>query len=158
MTARERGINHMSRLLPAGTILVVLAIAGCGGSSKSSTTAASTTAAASSASSSSSAPASGGGGSGGALSLAADPSGALKFDKTSLSASAGKVTIDFTNKAALGHNVTIASSAGAVAGATPTFSGGSKTLTVNLKPGKYTFFCSVPGHEQAGMKGTLVVK
>jgi uncharacterized cupredoxin-like copper-binding protein len=31
-------------------------------------------------------------------------------------------------------------------------------VTVNLKPGTYTFFCSVPGHEQGGMKGTLVVK
>ena len=37
-------------------------------------------------------------------------------------------------------------------------SGGSKTLSVNLKPGTYTFFCEVPGHRQAGMYGTLTVK
>jgi plastocyanin len=147
----------LTRLLPAGALLTVLALAGCGGSSNSSS---SSTTAASSSSSSAAAPASGGGGGGGGktLALAADPSGGLKFDKTSLSASAGKVTIDFTNKAPEGHNVTIASSGGAVIGATPTFTGGSKTVTVNLKPGTYTFFCSVPGHEQGGMKGTLVVK
>jgi uncharacterized cupredoxin-like copper-binding protein len=42
-------------------------------------------------------------------------------------------------------------------GATPTFSGGSKTLVVHLKPGTYTFYCSVPGHRAAGMQGTLTV-
>jgi uncharacterized cupredoxin-like copper-binding protein len=45
-----------------------------------------------------------------------------------------------------------------VVGATPTFQGGSKTLTVSLTPGTYKFYCSVPGHRQAGMEGTLVVK
>jgi uncharacterized cupredoxin-like copper-binding protein len=54
--------------------------------------------------------------------------------------------------------VTVASSGGSIAGATPTFQGGSKTLTLHLKPGTYTFYCSVPGHRQAGMQGTLVVK
>ena len=46
---------------------------------------------------------------------------------------------------------------GPVLGKTPVFSGGTKNFTVNLKPGKYTFYCSVPGHRQAGMQGTLTV-
>jgi uncharacterized cupredoxin-like copper-binding protein len=42
--------------------------------------------------------------------------------------------------------------------ATPTFHGGSKVLAVQLKPGTYTFYCSVPGHRDAGMRGTLMVE
>jgi uncharacterized cupredoxin-like copper-binding protein len=58
----------------------------------------------------------------------------------------------------LGHNMTIESSAGKIVGATPTFQGGSKTLSLSLKAGTYKFFCSVPGHRMAGMEGTLTVK
>ena len=95
--------------------------------------------------------------SGGALALAANPSGQLAYDTKTLTAASGNVTIDFTNKSPLPHNVTIANAGGKVLGATPTFTGGEKTLKLNLPPGTYTFYCSVPGHEQAGMKGTLTV-
>jgi plastocyanin len=91
-----------------------------------------------------------------ALKLAADPSGTLSYDTKQLSAKAGKVTLTLTNAAPLAHNVTVARGS-TVLGATPTFQGGSKTITLNLKPGTYTFFCSVPGHRQAGMEGTLTV-
>jgi uncharacterized cupredoxin-like copper-binding protein len=47
---------------------------------------------------------------------------------------------------------------GKTLGATPVFTGGTKAVTLNLKPGTYKFFCSVPGHRQAGMEGTLTVK
>ncbi len=90
--------------------------------------------------------------------MAANPEGQLSFDKTTLSAKAGKVSIAFTNMSSVGHNMTVESSAGKVEGATPTFEGGSKTVTLNLKPGTYKFFCSIPGHRQAGMEGTLTVK
>jgi plastocyanin len=94
-----------------------------------------------------------------ALSLEANPEGQLKYNTSSLTAKAGKVTIDFKNMSPLGHNVTVESAAGGgTLGATETFQGASKTLTLNLKPGTYKFFCSVPGHRQAGMEGTLVVK
>lgn len=73
-------------------------------------------------------------------------------------AKAGKVSIDFTNSPPLDHNVTIESASKQVVGATPTFHGGSKTLSVNLKPGIYKFFCSIPGHRIAGIEGTLTVK
>jgi uncharacterized cupredoxin-like copper-binding protein len=36
-------------------------------------------------------------------------------------------------------------------------SGGEAQLTVNLKPGDYAFYCSIPGHRQAGMRGTIHV-
>ena len=92
------------------------------------------------------------------LSLEANREGELKYDKTSLTANAGRVSIDMTNMSPLGHNVTVESSSGKILGATPTFQGGSKTLTLNLKPGTYKFFCSVPGHRMAGMEGTLSIK
>jgi plastocyanin len=91
------------------------------------------------------------------LKLAANPSGLLAFDTKQLRARAGKLSIAFTNQAPLPHNLTIAAG-GKVLSATPTFQGGSKTLTANLKPGTYTFYCSVPGHRQAGMEGTLHIE
>jgi plastocyanin len=99
----------------------------------------------------------GGGGGGQTLQLAADPSGALKFDKTSLDATAGKVTIDFTNDSSLQHNVTL-EGPGVEDEGTDTVTGSSTSVTLDLKAGKYTFFCSVDGHRAAGMEGTLVVK
>jgi len=92
------------------------------------------------------------------VSLAADVEGQLKYDTTSLTAKAGAVSVAFTNMSSLAHNVTVASSSGAVLGATPTFQGSSKTLSLSLKAGTYKFYCSVPGHRAAGMEGTLTVK
>jgi plastocyanin len=130
-----------------------VALAGCGssssttstttGSSPATTPAATTTTAAPTGSSK--------------LTLQAAASGALMFDQTTLTASAGTVTIDFENTSSTPHNLTIADSTGKVLGATPTFSGGSKTLMLTLAKGAYTYYCSVPGHEAAGMKGTLTV-
>jgi plastocyanin len=90
------------------------------------------------------------------LKLTANPEGSLSYDTKTLSAKAGTVTITMANMSPLEHNVTVASGT-TVLGATPTFTGGTRTLTLKLKPGSYTFYCSVPGHRQAGMEGTLTV-
>ena len=90
------------------------------------------------------------------LKLAANPAGQLAYTTKSLSAKAGKVTIDFSNASPVEHDVAIAQGS-TVAGQTPVFTGGSKTLTIMLKPGSYTFYCTVPGHRAAGMEGTLTV-
>jgi len=151
---------HRAKLLSASPLIIAMLLVGCGSSSSSSSKASSAPASTSTASAASSTPAStsGGAAASGSLAEAADPSGALKFTKTSLSAKAGKVTISFANRAPLAHNLTIQQgSNGQIVGGTPTFSGGSRTLTVNLKPGTYTFFCSVPGHRAGGMQGTLTV-
>lgn len=97
-----------------------------------------------------------GGEASGMLKLAADPS-ALAFDKTELSAKAGEVTIDFTNPSAIPHNVVIEEDGKELAGFEP-ITEGEESETADLKPGTYTFFCSVPGHREAGMEGTLTVK
>jgi plastocyanin len=142
------------------TAALALGLAACGSSSSSSSTSSSSAPASSSSSSSSStsssAPSTGGGG-GNTITQAADPTGQLKFTKSSLTAKAGKDTIKFTNASSLPHNMTIQGPNGSQVGATPTFTGGTKTVSVDLKPGTYTFFCSVPGHRQAGMQGTLTV-
>jgi plastocyanin len=144
----------------------LLALTGCGSSSSSTssssastpTSAASTPTPPSSATSSTPAPATGGASPSKTLSLAANPEGQLKYNITSLTAKAGQVSIDFTNTASLEHNVTVASASGSVLGATQSFQGGTKTLSLNLKPGTYKFYCSVPGHRAAGMEGTLTVQ
>jgi plastocyanin len=96
------------------------------------------------------------GGAGPALALAADPSGQLKYDRTALSAKAGAVRIDFTNNSPVPHNVTIQQGSRNIA-ATATITQSKGTVTAQLKPGTYTFYCSVDAHRQAGMMGTLKV-
>ncbi len=90
------------------------------------------------------------------LKLAANPAGQLAYDTKQLSAKSGSVTIDFSNASPVEHDVAIAQGS-SVVGQTPVFTGGSKTLKVTLRPGTYTFYCTVPGHRQAGMEGTLTV-
>ena len=92
------------------------------------------------------------------LSLEANKAGELKYNTTELTAKAGSATLTLTNNSPLSHNVTIEDSAGKVVAATTTFDGGSHTIPLNLKPGTYKFFCSVPGHRMAGMEGTLTVE
>jgi len=82
---------------------------------------------------------------------------ALEYDTTELSAKAGKVTIDFKNPAALEHNVVIEQNGKELAGFEP-IAEGEESESAELKPGTYTFYCSVPGHREAGMEGTLTVK
>ena len=133
--------------------LAVLTLAGCGSSSSSSGSgssgSSSTPAATATATSASSA------GGGGTVAIAADPGGALKFTQTSVKAKAGKVTINFTNQSSTAHAVAVEGNGVSKSGAVVT--GGSNSLTLDLKAGTYTFFCPVDGHRQAGMEGKLVV-
>jgi outer membrane protein assembly factor BamB len=94
---------------------------------------------------------------GGTVALAAKDN-QLAYTTNKATATAGKVTIKFTNASALQHNVVLTGPGGKVVGQTPIFHGGTKDFTANLKPGTYTYYCSVPGHRQAGMQGTLTVK
>ena len=91
------------------------------------------------------------------LKLAAEPD-AIAYDTTQLSGKAGKVTIDFDNPSAVTHDVCLEGPSGDEIGCSDTIAQSTATLAENLKPGKYTFFCSVDSHRQAGMEGTLTVK
>jgi plastocyanin len=145
-------------------ILAALALAACGGSDSSSSESApaETTAEES------------GGAEGGAKEGGAEAEGgsegspsAVEFEAASSGlayttdfneAKAGKVTVDFTNPQAVPHDVAIESENGEVLGQVETVAEGSDSTAIDLKPGTYTFFCTVPGHREAGMEGTLTVK
>ena len=143
--------------IPALSIAVAigaLAVAGCGSSNKSSS---SNQSSAPASTPTTTAPSSGGSGGGSGLKLSADPSGQLKFDTSSLSAKAGKVTITMDNPSPVSHSIAVEGNGVDKKGQT-VGQGGNSTISVSLKPGKYTFYCPVDGHRQAGMQGTLTVK
>jgi plastocyanin len=164
--AAHRKLRIGRRLVvPAATIASASALAACGSTNTTSTAATvgspsqaqSAAAARPTATTGSPAPSSSpAAGPSTSLKLAANPGGELDYNTRQLTAQAGRVTITMTNMSPLEHNVTLARGS-TVLGATPTFQGGSKSLTLNLKPGTYTFYCSVPGHRAAGMEGTLTV-
>jgi plastocyanin len=91
------------------------------------------------------------------LKLAAEPD-AIAYDTKQLSGKAGQVTIDFDNPSAVTHDVCLEGPSGDQIGCSDTIAQSTASLAESLKPGKYTFFCSVDSHRQAGMEGTLTVK
>jgi uncharacterized cupredoxin-like copper-binding protein len=152
----------MKRTLVLALAAASLVAAGCGSSNKSSSsssTASSNTGATSTPSTTTPAASNSGGGGGKAstLQLAADASGQLKFDKSSLSAKAGKVTIVMANPSSIPHGVAVEGN-GVDKDGQIVNKGGKSTVSVALKKGTYTFYCPVPGHRQAGMEGKLTVQ
>jgi plastocyanin len=144
-------MKKLALLASAFFALAALGLAACGGSDDSSSTVAEST---------SSTTASGGssGGGGATVKFEADPSGALAYTQTDVSAPAGSDTIEFDNPASLGHDVVIEDSGGNEVARTDVITGTTTTTNADLKAGTYTFFCSVDGHRDAGMEGTLTVK
>jgi plastocyanin len=88
----------------------------------------------------------------------ADRGGGIAYTSDSATAQAGKVTVNFTNPQGLSHDVAIEDPGGKTVGKTEIIGEGSDSTVVDLKPGEYTFYCSVPGHREAGMEGTLSVE
>lgn len=91
------------------------------------------------------------------LALVADPGGALRFDKERAAVLAGRVTVRLTSDSTVEHNVTIAEGSRTL-GATETITESTDTLALELDPGAYVFYCSVAGHRESGMEGTLTVE
>lgn len=139
--------------------LASVALVACGGSNNSTTTTTSGNEAAGGGAAESGKEAGGGeSGGGSTLSFESDPNGELAYTTTSATAKAGKVTVDFKNPQGLPHDVAFEDSSGKTVGETELVSEGETSTTVDLKPGTYHFFCTVPGHREAGMEGTLTVK
>ena len=78
--------------------------------------------------------------------------------QTEVSAPAGSDTIEFDNPASLGHDVVIEDSSGNEVARTDVITGDHDHDHRGPEAGTYTFFCSVDGHREAGMEGTLTVK
>ncbi len=95
-------------------------------------------------------------GPGGTVKLAADPT-QLLYDTKTLTSKPGKVTIAFDNPATIEHDVAIAKGNN-VLDQSDLIAQGKTSLSLDLAAGSYTFFCTVPGHRDAGMEGTLTVK
>jgi plastocyanin len=101
----------------------------------------------------------------GKLDIDANPSGQLAYTATKATATPGAVTISMANTSGVSHNIAIepgeggaTAKGGAPLGASSFITKGTTSVSVNLKPGTYTFFCQAPGHRAAGMYGTLTVK
>jgi uncharacterized cupredoxin-like copper-binding protein len=145
--------------------LAALALTACGSSSSTSSTSSTSTPA-----TGASAPAGAGGyaapstpastpaATAGVVKLSADPTGQLKFNVSTLHAKAGKVTLQMLDPSGSGlpHGISVQGN-GVDKDSSIVQPGGTATVSATLKPGTYTFYCPVPGHEAAGMKGTLIV-
>lgn len=99
----------------------------------------------------------GGGGEASTLKIETASTG-LAYSSDSAEAKAGNVTVDFSNGQPVPHDVAIETMNGEVLGQTETVSEGEDSTEIKLNPGTYKFFCTVPGHREAGMEGTLTVK
>ena len=128
----------MTRTLATFAAVLLLTLAGCGGDDEP-------------------AGGSGGGGGGGGgqeIALSAPEDGALEFEPTELEAAAGTVTINFDNPSSTPHAVEIEG----VDAKSETVTEGETSLTADLEPGEYEFFCPVGTHASQGMEGTLTVE
>jgi mono/diheme cytochrome c family protein len=95
---------------------------------------------------------------GGKLEIDANPTGALAFASTKATAPAGSVELLSMNESPIQHNIALKQPGGEVVEGPVVGTGGTSRLQADLKPGRYEFVCTVPGHEEGGMKGTLTVK
>jgi plastocyanin len=125
--------------VPFALLLVAATFAACGGSD-------------------STADDGGEGSAGSTVELETDPNATFTFTSTEASATAGEVTIDFKNPQSFDHVVNIENSKGQRVGETQTINDDSTTLELQMKPGTYYYYCSVPGHRKGGMEGTLTVE
>jgi plastocyanin len=102
------------------------------------------------------APATEEGGGGETVAVSSPADGSLKFDQAELTAPAGKVTFTYSNPSQVPHAFEVEGNG--VEEETDTITDGEASITVNLKPGEYTYYCPVGSHQQAGMEGTLTVE
>lgn len=140
--------------------LAALTLVACGGSDSSSDTTSSSAETTAESTGGGSEGSGGGASSGGSVvKIEAAEGTDLAYTTDAATAKAGQVSVEFTNPQSLSHDVAVEDSSGEEVGGTELVASGKTVATIgDLKPGKYTFFCTVPGHREAGMEGTLTVE
>jgi plastocyanin len=141
--------------------LASVALAACGGGGSSESTSTETSTGGEAAAGGAAAGAEGGGGAEGSslVKIEAVEGSGLEYAEKEVTAKPGVVAIEFTNPQSLSHDVSVEDSSGKTLGKTELVAEGSTEATIGkLEPGTYTFYCSVPGHREAGMEGKLIVK
>jgi plastocyanin len=92
------------------------------------------------------------------LDVSSPADGGLVYDPNGLTAKPGNVTITYDNPSPVPHSIAVATANGNVLGQVQPFTAGKQSVDLsNLAPGKYVFYCTVPGHREAGMQGDLTV-
>jgi plastocyanin len=91
------------------------------------------------------------------LRLQADPDGALAYVEDTLDAKPGLVAIEFTNDSPVAHDVVVEKGGEEVARSS-IITSSSESISFEAGKGEYTYYCSLPGHREAGMEGTLTVR
>ncbi|MDQ3850693.1 MAG: plastocyanin/azurin family copper-binding protein [Actinomycetota bacterium] len=94
---------------------------------------------------------------GGKLELPADPNGQLAYITKQAKAKPGQLEIDSKNASSTPHDIALTGN-GVNEKGKVVQNGGVSTVKASVKPGKYQFYCTVPGHKEGGMAGTLTVK
>jgi mono/diheme cytochrome c family protein len=96
----------------------------------------------------------------GRLEIPADPNGQLAYLVSSATAPAGPLEISSRNDATIPHDIALqeGDSGPELAKGETVQGGGVSRLSVTLRPGRYTFYCTLPGHREGGMEGTLIVR
>ena len=80
----------------------------------------------------------------------------LAFDPANVSAAAGEIEVELENTGSVEHDVVVEEADDTVV--VHANGGETATGTIELDAGTYTFYCSIPGHREAGMEGTLEVQ
>ena len=93
----------------------------------------------------------------GKLAIPADPNGQLAYITKEATAPAGQLEINSKNEASIPHDIAVEGNGVNEKGETVQDGGVSK-VSLTVKPGKYAFYCTVAGHREGGMEGTLTVK
>jgi plastocyanin len=96
-------------------------------------------------------------GSGETLKVSSPADGSTVFEPSKLTAKAGSVTIDYDNPSPVDHSIAI-EGGGKTLDESEIAADTTLTASADLEPGRFVYYCTVPGHREAGMVGTLTVK